>query len=59
MKMFGSFIKLKEKNLKIVTRTVTVTSEAHNVKQDNYIPASGHLMLLKIVKQLAVMCQAS
>ena len=45
--MFGSFIKLKEKTFKLVTRTVTTKSEEQNVKQDNFIPASGHLMFLK------------
>lgn len=45
--MMGSFLKIKERNLKLVTRTVTAKAEEQNIKDDNYIPTSGHLMFLK------------
>ena len=46
-RMFGSFVKLKERNLKLVTRTVTAKAEEQNVKDDNYIPPPGHVMFIK------------
>ena len=47
LNMFGSFIKIKEKNFKLVTRTVSTKAEEQNIKDDNFIPSSGHAMWLK------------
>ena len=45
--MIGSFVKIKERHLKMITRTVTSKAEEQNVKEDNYISPSGHLMFVK------------
>ena len=45
--MLGSFVKIKERIFKLKTRTVTTKAEEQNVKDDNFISPSGHLMFVK------------
>ena len=45
--MLGTFVKIKERINKMVTRTVTTKAEEQNIKDDNYISPSGHMMFLK------------
>lgn len=45
--MLGAFVKIKEQQIKLVTRTVTSKSEQKNITDDNYIPPSGHMMFIK------------
>lgn len=45
--MLGSLVKIKERNLKLVTRTVTAKSEEQSISNDDYIPPPGHLTFVK------------
>lgn len=45
--MLGSLVKIKERNFKLVTRTVTSKSEEQSIKDDNHIPPPGHLTFVK------------
>ena len=47
--MFGSMIKIKERNLKVVTRTVKAKSEENSLKDDDFMSPAGHLMFVKNV----------
>ena len=50
--MFGSMIKIKERNLKVVTRTVTAKSEEKSLKDDDFMSPAGHLMFVKNIRSL-------
>ena len=45
--MFGSMIKIKERKQKMLTRTVTAKAEEISIKDDEYVPPSGHLSFVK------------
>ena len=45
--MLGSFVKIKERQTKMITRTVTTKAAEQAVKDDNFISPAGHMMFLK------------
>ena len=46
-KMLGSFVKVKERQMKMVTRTVTGKAEEASIQDDSHIAPPGHVMFLK------------
>ena len=45
--MYGSMIKIKERKQRLVTHTVTAKAEEMSIKDDEYVPPSGHLSFVK------------